>query len=185
LAQRLFDLTALTATAALWLPALLALLVFKRCIDGGPVVFHQARVGRGGDLFVMYKIRTTLPAYHSAPDDWSNDVVPPRTRLGVWLRRHGLDELPQVWNVLKGEMSLVGPRPETPYHFRRFALALPGYARRLAVRPGITGLAQVRGLRGDTSIDQRLRADIEYIARRSLRLDATIALRTIWIALRG
>ena len=97
------------------------------------------------------------------------------------MQRFDFDELPQLWNVLRGDMSLVGPRPETPYHCANFASALPGYTQRLQVRPGLTGLAQARGWRGNTSIYERLISDLEYLSNRGFGMYAATLLRTVWL----
>ncbi len=178
-AQRCLDVVLVGVTVPLWLPFLGLLLVVKWVLDGGPVLFHQVRVGRGGEPFRMYKIRSTPPAFEPSCRDWPDDDYPPRTGFGQWLRRADLDELPQLWNVLKGEMSLVGPRPETPFHSNVFAGRYPDYSRRWQVRPGLSGLAQVRGWRGDTSIPPRLAADLEYISRRSPSLYFSVLCRTV------
>jgi lipopolysaccharide/colanic/teichoic acid biosynthesis glycosyltransferase len=141
-------------------------------------------LGRDSQPFVLHKIRTTPHDFQPAPHDWSNEEFPPRTRFGSWLRRFDLDELPQLWNVLKGEMSLVGPRPEMPAHARVFSRQLPEYRSRLAVRPGLTGLAQVRGWRGDTCIQQRLRSDLEYTESRRASMYFSILARTISMEVR-
>ena len=172
-------------TSPLWLPVLLILLGLKVLIDGSPVLFRQVRLGRDGVPFVLYKITTTPADYRARPADWTDHDFPPRTRFGQWLRRFDLDELPQLWNVLKGEMALVGPRPETSFHAARLEQDLPAFPERLAVRPGLTGLAQVRGWRGDTSMARRIESDLEYLRARGLRLWLTILLRTIWVELAG
>ena len=172
-------------TSPLWLPVVLILLFFKALIDGRPVLFRQVRLGRDGAPFVLYKITTTPADYRALPEDWTDHDFPPRTRFGQRLRRFDLDELPQLWNVLRGDMALVGPRPETSFHAARLEQDLPAFAERLAARPGLTGLAQVRGWRGDTSMARRLEADLEYLRERGLRLWLTILLRTIWVELEG
>jgi lipopolysaccharide/colanic/teichoic acid biosynthesis glycosyltransferase len=110
---------------------------------------------------------------------WAVEDDPRCTRLGGWLRRYGVDELPQLWNVIKGEMSLVGPRPERPEFHGIFKERMPEFVRRLEVRGGLTGLAQIRGWRGDTSVEERLRSDLEYIETWSLAKDLRILLRTV------
>jgi len=182
--QRACDIVLILFTAPLWVPLLAVNAVLKLLFDGGPVLFRQVRLGKAGEPFVLYKIRTTPASFQSAPTDWSDASYPPRTRFGQWLRRLDLDELPQLWNVLKGEMSLVGPRPEMPLHAERFSRALPEYPQRLAVRPGITGLAQVNGWRGDTSIRQRLACDLEYAGRRGPAIYFSILRRTIGVEAR-
>ena len=177
--QRCLDALLVGGTAPLWLPVLALLLLAKWVMDGGPVLFHQVRIGRGGEPFVLHKIRTTPPAYKPNSWDWPDESYPPRTAFGKWLRRVDLDELPQLWNVLKGEMSLVGPRPETPFHSRIFLRRYPVYSWRWQVRPGLTGLAQVRGWRGNTSMEQRLACDLEFVSGRSLLFYAKILAGTL------
>jgi lipopolysaccharide/colanic/teichoic acid biosynthesis glycosyltransferase len=151
----------------------------KLVIDGRPVLFHHVRLGLNGEPFVLHKIRTTPLDYRPQPDDWSDEDFPPRTRLGRWLRHFDLDELPQFWNVLRGEMSLVGPRPEMPAHADSFSCRIPEYTERLAVRPGLTGLAQIRGWRGNTSIRRRLHSDLEYVESRGPSCYCRILLATV------
>jgi lipopolysaccharide/colanic/teichoic acid biosynthesis glycosyltransferase len=182
--QRVCDIALILLTLPIWASLLLGAMAIKRLFDHGPVLFRHVRLGQGGEPFVLYKIRTTPTDFEPGPGDWSNASYPPRTGYGKWLRRFDIDELPQLWNVLKGEMSLVGPRPEMPVHARRFSSALPEYARRHVVRPGLTGLAQVRGWRGDTSIRQRLLADLEYAGCRGPGLYFTILARTFTVELR-
>ena len=182
--QRALDLILIALTAPVWLPVLMTALALKLLMDGRPVLFRHIRLGRDGKPFVLYKIRTTPREFQPCADDWTDDEFPPRTAFGSWLRRFDVDELPQMWNVLRGDMSLVGPRPEMPAHVLRFAFSIPEYSRRMSVRPGITGLAQVRGLRGDTSIHERLRSDLEFISGRGPVLYVAILARTIWMEAR-
>jgi lipopolysaccharide/colanic/teichoic acid biosynthesis glycosyltransferase len=177
--QRGCDLALIALALPFWGPLLLGVAAIKFLLDGGPVLFRHLRLGLGGQPFVLYKIRTTPADFQPSPADWSNQHYPPRTRYGAFLRRFDLDELPQLWNVIKGEMSLVGPRPEMPLHVKRFSGWLPEYRQRLTVRPGLTGLAQVRGWRGDTSIQQRLISDLEYTNRRGARMYFRILVRTL------
>jgi len=177
--QRLLDVILIAAAAPVWVPLLLLVMALKLVIDGRPVLFHHVRVGLNGEPFVLHKIRTTPPDFHPQPDDWSDEDFPPRTRLGGWLRRFDLDELPQLWNVIRGEMSLVGPRPEMPAHTSRFSGRIPEFTERLAVRPGLTGLAQIRGWRGNTSIRHRVHSDLEYLERRGSWTYYRILLATV------
>jgi lipopolysaccharide/colanic/teichoic acid biosynthesis glycosyltransferase len=144
---------------------------------GRPVFFSQQRVGRGGRLFRLYKFRTleVRPLAYSEME-WSPPAAHP---VGVFLRCTGLDELPQCINVLRGEMSLVGPRPERPYFVQLFQSQLPRYQMRHQLQPGITGWAQVNGFRGDTSIARRLDYDLFYLKRWSLGFDLRILLLTL------
>jgi lipopolysaccharide/colanic/teichoic acid biosynthesis glycosyltransferase len=182
-AQRALDVALVAITVPLWVPLVFLMAAIKRLTDGRPVWFRHVRLGRDGD-FTLYKIRTTPADFQPGPRDWSDEEFPPRTRFGRWLRRYDVDELPQLWNVLKGEMSLVGPRPEMPAHAEAFSCRLPQYARRLGVRPGLTGLAQVRGWRGDTSIQQRLCSDLEYIGRRGPGMYFSVLVRTVLMEVR-
>jgi lipopolysaccharide/colanic/teichoic acid biosynthesis glycosyltransferase len=164
--KRLFDvgfaLTGLLLTAPIL--ALVAALI--RLESGGPVLFRQPRMGHGHRPFVISKLRTMT-------DDGRI------TRVGRWLRPTGIDELPQLWHVLVGDMSVVGPRPEVLDRVPRWDREIPDYWARHLMRPGITGWAQVNGLRGDVSIPERLRYDLQYLGTWSLRLDLRILWRTM------
>ncbi len=157
-----------------------------RLTDGPGVLFRQTRVGKDGRPFVMLKFRTLRPADdREAATRWNVADDPRLTRTGRLLRRTSLDELPQLWNVLRGDMSLVGPRPERPHFVERFSRAYPGYADRHRMPVGLTGLAQVSGLRGNTSIEDRTRFDNLYIETWSLWRDVQIMLRTTALCLRS
>jgi exopolysaccharide biosynthesis polyprenyl glycosylphosphotransferase len=168
-------------------PLILVVAALVKASSPGPVFFRQRRVGRDGLEFTILKFRTMRE-----PAPGQQVFVPPpgcapggieyedrRTRIGGWLRRASLDELPQLVNVLRGEMSLIGPRPERPEYVRRFAAELRRYDRRHRVKSGITGLAQVSGSRGQTSIAQRAEYDNFYVQNWSFWLDLKIALRTV------
>ena len=152
-----------------------------RLTSRGPAIYRQLRVGLGGKAFTMYKLRTMrLDAEDLTGPVWTVDRDPRITPVGRLLRRLHLDEFPQLFNVLKGEMALIGPRPERPEFTRTLALKVPGYLDRLAVRPGITGLAQIN-LPPDTDIEsvrRKLELDLEYVASGSLHLDLRIVLAT-------
>jgi exopolysaccharide biosynthesis polyprenyl glycosylphosphotransferase len=168
---------------------------------GRPVLFRQPRVGTDGHQFCMLKLRTMRgdpDEYGEADIDWAleqlgrgevavmeRDSEDRRTALGRFLRRFSLDELPQLWNVLRGDMSLVGPRPERVSYVERFASSVPRYAERHRVRSGITGWAQVNGLRGKTSLDDRVEWDNYYIENWSPWLDLKILFMTVACVLRG
>lgn len=149
--------------------------------SGRPVLYRQVRVGRGEKPFTIYKFRTMVQDAEAAGAMWAAPNDTRVTRVGAWLRRTRFDELPQFWNVLKGEMSLVGPRPERPEFVRQLSLAIPFYNRRHAVLPGITGWAQVKYPYGASVEDalQKLQYDLYYIKHRSLFLDAVILLKTL------
>ena len=152
--------------------ALLALVV--KCTSRGPAIYSQVRVGRRGKVFKMFKLRSMVQDAEGASGAvWSKPNDPRTTRVGRLLRRAHLDELPQLWNVLKGEMSLVGPRPERPEFTQLLAREVPGYINRLAVLPGITGLAQVN-LPPDVDINcvrRKLVLDLEYVQQANCSLD--------------
>jgi exopolysaccharide biosynthesis polyprenyl glycosylphosphotransferase len=157
--------------------ALAALLV--RTETGGPALFRQQRVGLDGRRFTIYKLRTVRPdATHDSETLWSVAGSGSVGPVGRFLRASSIDELPQLWNVVRGDMSLVGPRPERPHFVSQFSERYPHYAFRHRVPCGLTGLAQINGLRGDTSIDERARFDNVYIEHWSLWTDVKILLRT-------
>ncbi|MFI6907735.1 exopolysaccharide biosynthesis polyprenyl glycosylphosphotransferase [Nonomuraea sp. NPDC050394] len=185
IAKRVCDVT-LSLLALLVLAPVLGLCLLGVRLEGGPgVLFRQRRVGMGGRCFDMLKIRTLKPA--SARDSATQWTVS-QSRLsgpfGGFLRKTSLDELPQLWNVVTGDMSIVGPRPERPYFVQQFSKTVERYDRRHRVPVGITGWAQVHGLRGDTSIEERARLDNHYIDTWSFGLDVKIALKTIGCVLR-
>jgi exopolysaccharide biosynthesis polyprenyl glycosylphosphotransferase len=161
-------------------PVLVACALAVR-IEGGPgVLFRQERVGRDGVHFTCLKFRSMRPATkEESATRWSIAVDDRVGPVGRVLRRTGLDELPQLWNILRGDMTWVGPRPERPHFVDRFSRELPYYEHRLRVRAGLTGLAQVNGLRGDVPIADRARFDNYYIENWSLWLDVKILLRTV------
>jgi lipopolysaccharide/colanic/teichoic acid biosynthesis glycosyltransferase len=171
------------------LPLVALLVAAIRATSRGPGIFSQVRVGKSGKIFTMYKLRSMrLDAEAGTGPAWSVTGADPRvTRLGYWLRRLHLDELPQLFNVVRGEMSLIGPRPERPEFVKLLADEIPGYLNRLMVAPGITGLAQIN-LPPDSDVDsvrRKLVLDCEYIRTANLWLDVRITfctlLRMAWI----
>jgi lipopolysaccharide/colanic/teichoic acid biosynthesis glycosyltransferase len=172
--KRVLDVFVGSALLVLAAPLLALTAAVVRLGLGSPVLFKQKRPGRNGRPFVMYKFRTmrevTDEQGRARPD------AERLTRIGGWLRRHSLDELPELVNVVRGEMSLVGPRPLLMQYLDRYT---PAQARRHEVRPGITGLAQVSG-RNALAWPQRFALDVSYVDRCGLALDVTIALRTVW-----
>ncbi|WP_206189851.1 exopolysaccharide biosynthesis polyprenyl glycosylphosphotransferase [Streptomyces griseoruber] len=179
LGKRLLDVSVSGALLLLISPLLLVCAAVLRCTDGPGVVFRQERIGKDGLPFTLLKFRTLRPVDdHESATRWS---VAGEVRMNPFcrfLRKSSLDELLQLWNVLRGDMSLVGPRPERPFFVGQFSQTYPGYAARHRMRVGITGLAQVYGLRGDTSIEDRARFDNAYIDNWSLWQDVCILLRT-------
>ena len=160
--------------------ALFAVLI-KRESPAGPIFFRQSRVGAGHRAFTLYKLRSMTPDAAGRDDEQvSTQADDPRLlRIGGFMRRWNLDELPQFWNVLRGEMSLIGPRPERPHHVDQLAGAIPHYLPRHLVKPGMTGWAQVNGLRGGSSLERRIQHDIYYIENWSPWLDLQILLLTL------
>ena len=162
-------------------PILGGLALAVRASMGRPVLYTQERMGLDGRVFRMLKFRTMLSgAEEETGPVWTVQDDPRRTRLGAFLRSKSLDELPQLWNVLRGDMSLVGPRPERPVFIEQFRREIPGYMLRHKVKAGLTGWAQVHGWRGNTSLNERVEHDIYYIQNWSLGLDLRILLMTIW-----
>ncbi|GAA5067176.1 exopolysaccharide biosynthesis polyprenyl glycosylphosphotransferase [Streptomyces similanensis] len=179
LGKRALDVLVSGALLALVSPLLLVCATVLRLSDGPGVVFRQERIGRDGRPFTLLKFRTHRPVdERESATRWSVANEHEMRRFCRMLRRTSLDELLQLWNVLRGDMSLVGPRPERPYFVAQFSQTYPGYAARHRVRAGLTGLAQVHGLRGDTSIEDRSRFDNAYIDDWSLWQDVCILLRT-------
>jgi len=178
--KRAFDLVLSCAVLLLGAPVfgLIALLI--RLSSPGPVFFVQERVGLNGKLFPMFKFRTMAVSLQSDSDTrWTVKNDPRCTPLGRILRRTGLDELPQFFNVLKGDMSVVGPRPERPLLVQRFMQSVGSYNRRHFLKVGITGWAQVNGWRGNTSIDKRIEYDLYYVRHWTLSFDLLIVLLTL------
>ncbi|MEV0121199.1 exopolysaccharide biosynthesis polyprenyl glycosylphosphotransferase [Streptomyces sp. NPDC050703] len=180
LGKRLLDVAVSGALLLLAAPVLLSCALVLRATEGPGVVFRQERVGKDGRLFTLLKFRTHRPADpQEAATRWS---VADERRMSAFcrfLRSSSLDELPQLWNVLRGDMSLVGPRPERPFFVAQFSQSYPHYAQRHRMPTGITGLAQIHGLRGDTSIEDRCRFDNAYIDSWSFWQDLCILLRTV------
>ncbi len=161
-------------------PLMLTLAMFVKLLSRGPVFFVQERVGLNGRVFKMYKLRTMEVSSCSESDTrWTTENDPRRTNLGSFMRRFNLDELPQFYNVLKGDMSIVGPRPERPYFVQKFLCDISKYNARHYLKVGITGWAQVNGWRGDTSIDSRIEHDLFYLRNWSLTFDLQIIFLTI------
>jgi len=179
--KRCVDIVVPSVILLVFSPFLLVIALLVKLDSRGPVFFTQDRVGLDGRRFNMYKFRSM---HVDAEKERFRPVLgikndPRRTRVGVWLRKTSLDEIPQLINVLKGEMSLVGPRPERPVLVEELRKVVPKYLDRHRVKTGMTGWAQVNGLRGDTSIAERVKYDLYYIENWSLTFDLKILLRTI------
>jgi len=183
--KRAFDLVCSGLGLVVLSPLMLAVALWVRIDSEGPVLYAQERVGLSGRRFRMLKFRTMrLDAESEDSPGWTTPGDPRRTGAGAVLRRLSLDELPQLWNVLLGQMSLVGPRPERPVYVEQFRASIPRYMLRHHVKAGITGWAQVNGLRGDTPLDRRIEYDLYYIRNWSLLFDVRIILLTLLRVLR-
>ncbi len=170
-----------TAFAIVTLPLCIAIAIGVKLSSPGPVLYRQERVTWNGHRFHMLKFRSMpLGAEAESGPVWSRNSEVRATRFGAFLRRFSLDELPQLVNVLRGQMSLVGPRPERPEFVREFRQRVPGYMQKHLVRAGITGWAQVNDLRGDTDLEQRIQYDLYYIDNWSLWFDLRILALTLW-----
>lgn len=183
LIKRSMDIVGSLALIILTSPIMLFAAIGTRLSSPGPVIFRQERVGKDKKAFIMYKFRSMR--MNDEKNAWSTNTDPRKTRFGSFLRKYSIDEFPQFFNVLKGDMSLVGPRPELPYFVHKFREEIPLYMVKHQVRPGITGWAQVSGLRGDTSIKERIEHDIYYIENWSLALDIKILLQTCFKGFRN
>jgi exopolysaccharide biosynthesis polyprenyl glycosylphosphotransferase len=178
--KRAFDVAAAAALLVLSSPLFLVVALAVKLTSRGPVLYRQERMGLDGHLFNILKFRTMVPdAERETGEVWSGPDDPRCTAIGRWLRRLSLDELPQLWNVLCGDMSLVGPRPERPVFIEQFRAKVPRYHLRHMVKAGMTGWAQVHGWRGCTSLEKRLEFDLYYIENWSFALDLKILARTL------
>jgi Undecaprenyl-phosphate glucose phosphotransferase len=183
IAKRGMDIVCATVGLLVLSPVLGLIAVAIRLGSPGPVLFRQERMGLDGRSFQMYKFRSMRDdAEAETGPVWASDGDCRRTGLGRLLRRFSLDELPQLWNVLRGEMSLVGPRPERPFFVHQFKTLIPQYMLRHKVKSGMTGWAQVNGLRGNTSLEKRIEYDLYYIQNWSIALDVKIVLLTAYRA---
>jgi exopolysaccharide biosynthesis polyprenyl glycosylphosphotransferase len=187
LLKRVIDLVAALLGTLLLSPFMLMIALLVRITSIGPSLFTQDRVGLNGEVFRIYKFRTMTAAPSTYSDTVWSEPSQRCTSVGSFLRRWSLDELPQLFNVIRGEMSLVGPRPERPHFVLQFHEHLSRYNVRHQLKVGMTGWAQVNGLRGDTSIEERLRYDLFYLQNWSVGFDLRILLLTIareWLGLK-
>ncbi|MEI6970161.1 MAG: sugar transferase [bacterium] len=179
--KRLEDVIGATAGLLVSAPVILVSAMLVKRESPGPAFYGQERCGEKGRPFTLHKLRTMKDnAEEDTGPVWAAENDPRRTAVGAFLRRHNLDELPQLWNVLRGEMSLVGPRPERPHFVEQFKEDVSQYMSRHASRPGMTGWAQVNGLRGNTSIEERVKHDLYYLENWSLSFDFKIIARTFF-----
>ena len=160
-------------------PIMILTAIAIKLTSRGPIIFKQERIGHNGKPFMMYKFRSMKVQKPSEEkSEWTTKDDPRKTLVGNFIRKTSIDELPQFFNVLKGDMSVVGPRPERPYFVEQFKKDVPKYMVKHQVRPGITGWAQIHGCRGDTSIKKRIEYDIEYVENWHMGLDLAIMIKT-------
>lgn len=177
--KRIFDFTSALIGLVLLSPFLCLLALAVKLSSKGPLFYSQLRMGLDGRIFKMYKFRT-MKVCDTNESGWTVKDDPRVTKIGKFMRRTSLDELPQLFNVLLGNMSLVGPRPERPQYVNKFKAEIPTYMLRHKMKAGITGWAQINGWRGDTSIEKRIEFDLYYIKNWSIWFDITIVYLTFW-----
>ncbi len=185
--KRLLDIVVSATALVVAFPLLLIIAILIRLDSKGPVLYSQERVGLYGRIFLLYKFRSMRADAEAAGPQWASENDPRITRLGRFLRRTRLDEIPQLWNVLIGDMSLVGPRPEREHFINQLRNEVPLYLQRLKMKPGLTGWAQVKH-HYDTNLEDvktKVLFDLWYFENMSLPLDLVILLRTIWVVLTG
>lgn len=181
IAKRLFDIVFALTALILVSPIMLLSVIMIKLTSPGPVIFKQQRVGLNRQNFMMYKFRSMkVQSPDQEQTQWTTQNDPRKTKWGAFMRKTSIDEFPQFINVLKGDMSIVGPRPERPYFVDIFKEEIPRYMIKHQVRPGITGWAQVNGLRGDTSIEERIEYDLYYIENWTFYFDLKIIFLTIF-----
>ena len=185
--KRLFDILAAGFGLLLFLPLLMTVLVLIRLESPGPAIFRQRRTGYRGRVFTILKFRTMTVTEDGGQIRHATKGDARVTAIGALLRKLSIDELPQLWNVLKGDMSIVGPRPHALAHDEYYGALIPTYAARFRARPGLTGYAQVNGFRGETETLEKMKGridcDLEYLRNWSLRLDLYIIAKTVWVVL--
>lgn len=180
-AKRAVDLIGATVAIILFSPVMLLTVLVAALTEEGSVIYRQERVGLHNQVFYMYKFRSMIMQDEEKEKaEWSTRNDPRITPVGKLIRRTSIDELPQLFNVLKGEMSLVGPRPERPQFVQKFRDEIPRYMVKHQVRPGMTGWAQINGYRGDTSIEKRIEYDLYYIENWTMVFDMKILILTIF-----
>lgn len=181
IAKRIVDIAGSLVCIILFSPFMLCAAIAVKCSGPGPIIFKQERVGLHNRKFQMYKFRTMeIQKPSNEQKAWTTKGDPRVTKAGRFLRRTSIDEMPQIFNVLKGDMSLVGPRPERPFFVEKFKEEIPRYMIKHQVRPGMTGWAQINGYRGDTSIRKRVEYDLYYIENWTMTFDIKILFLTLF-----
>ena len=179
--KRAFDIAFASLAILITSPVMLLSVIMIKLTSPGPVIFHQERVGLNRQPFMMYKFRSMhVQTDEEEREQWTTKDDPRKTKWGAFMRKTSIDELPQFFNVLKGDMSVVGPRPERPFFVEKFKEEVPRYMIKHQVRPGITGWAQINGYRGDTSIEERIKHDLYYIENWTFAFDLRIIFLTVF-----
>ena len=186
--KRIFDFTASCGGMVVFSPLYLAIYIAIKCESKGPAIFRQERIGRGGKAFTLYKFRSMKVTSESDGKPALCQHGDARlTRVGKFIREHHLDELPQLWNVAKGDMSFVGPRPERQYYIDKIMEVNPEYERLYELRPGLVSYATLHNGYTDTleKMLKRLEYDLEYLENRTMAMDTKIIFQTVWSILSG
>ncbi|MEE0248484.1 sugar transferase [Peptacetobacter hiranonis] len=182
--QRVLNILLSLIGLAIGIPLIIIFGIRIKIEDNGPITYKQERLGKGGKRFYIYKLRSMRTDAEKFGAQWAEKDDPRITKVGRFIRKTRIDEIPQLFNILKGDMSLIGPRPERPQFTEQFNREIPGFINRLAVKPGLTGWAQVNG-GYDMTPAEKLVEDIYYIKNRSVLLDFKIIFKTVAVVLTG
>lgn len=182
--QRILNILLSIIGLIIGIPLVIIFGILIKIEDNGPITYKQERLGKGGKKFYIYKLRSMRTDAEKFGAQWAEKDDPRITKVGKFIRKTRIDEIPQLFNILKGEMSLIGPRPERPQFTEQFNKEIPGFVNRLAVKPGLTGWAQVNG-GYDMTPSEKLVEDMYYIRNRSVLLDFKIIFKTIAVVLTG
>ena len=182
--QRVLNILLSIIGLAIGIPLIIIFGIRIKIEDNGPITYKQERLGKGGKRFYIYKLRSMRTDAEKFGAQWAEKDDPRITKVGRFIRKTRIDEIPQLFNILKGDMSLIGPRPERPQFTEQFNREIPGFINRLAVKPGLTGWAQVNG-GYDMTPAEKLVEDIYYIKNRSVLLDFKIIFKTVAVVLTG
>lgn len=182
--QRILNILLSLIGLAIGIPLIIIFGIRIKIEDNGPITYKQERLGKGGKRFYIYKLRSMRTDAEKFGAQWAEKDDPRITKVGRFIRKTRIDEIPQLFNILKGDMSLIGPRPERPQFTEQFNREIPGFINRLAVKPGLTGWAQVNG-GYDMTPAEKLVEDIYYIKNRSVLLDFKIIFKTVAVVLTG
>lgn len=182
--QRVLDIVLSVVGLLVGIPLIAIFGILIKLEDNGPITYKQERLGKGGKRFYIYKLRSMRTDAEKFGAQWAEKNDPRITKVGKFIRKTRIDEIPQLFNILKGDMSIIGPRPERPEFTQEFNEEIPGFINRLAVKPGLTGWAQING-GYDITPQEKLVEDIYYIENRSILLDFKIILKTVKVVLTG